>query len=1018
MAHPYWENPETLAVGRLPSRSSFLHQASESDARKGIDPRMLLNGTWSFLRCPSPDQLPSDWTVASRRADDWRDITVPSLWTMDESTPDQPIYTNVLMPNRVEPPMTPAGNPTGLYRRTFMLPEDWSGRRVVIYLGGVENCYTLFINGREVGFAKDCRLPSEFDISAFLVPGENTVALQVQRWSDTSYIEDQDQWWHAGIHRDVYLYTTGEVYLRDVFAKPGYDPATGRGRLAVEVRVGEENRGSVNHTVSAYLLDDRGKQVTRKALAGTVTKDNFRPVTGKGPRVLLEASVGKVRAWSAETPVLYQLVVVLQDPSGNVIEATRIAVGFRHIEISDRELKVNGKGVLIRGVNRHDHNDATGKVMTEALWRADLEVMKQHNINAVRTAHYPNDPRFYELCDEYGLYVVDETNLEAHHHYAQVGADPAWSNAFLNRVVRMVERDKNHCSIIMWSMGNETGFGPNHAAMAAWVREYDPTRPIHNENAICEQAVRRMWDENHHGTDVVCPMYPSVDDIINHAETSDDNRPLIMCEFAHAMGNSCGNLQEYWDAVENCHGLQGGFIWEWLDHGLASTANGIPYWAYGGDFGEERHDLNFVCDGLCWPDRTPHSSLIEYKKVIQPIRVTRKGRQLIVENLQDFTSLSPYNATWDLLCNGEPVSDGRLKTGAIGPGESARVDMPVAMPRARTGETWSLIVSFALREDAMWAGAGHLVAWDQVELATRAPAAPRIQPGASIETDGSDTVLSSAGNAFVFSEEGLIGLRRDDADALVAPLMINTWRAPIDNDGIKGWTGQDGKALGRWQNMGLQTATTSTRRIPAADAGEVPALTFETRMTCDAGRITMTTRYCIGIDGALHVRHQFRVPKALADLPRLGVRLQLAPGFEAFRWYGLGPHETYVDRQSSGVMAVHESTVEAQYVPYILPQDHGNLAKVRWLELSDSRTRLRVSATTDLEASASHYPHEMLTGAFHTYEISPDDHTWLSLDVMQRGVGGASCGPDTLPQYRLGHGEFELAYVITLEDVA
>ncbi|MDZ7684039.1 MAG: glycoside hydrolase family 2 TIM barrel-domain containing protein [Gammaproteobacteria bacterium] len=566
---------ETIASGRLPARASFRRFACTDDIDKGRDTRIDLNGTWRFRRVPHPEHAPPGWTHSDFDDADWNEATVPGLWTRSGKYGDQPIYTNVLIPFRAEPPNVPIENPTGLYRRTFEASPGTTSGRFLLHVGGAENCFYVYCNGAEVGFSKDCRLPAEFDLTEHLVDGVNTLALEVLHWSDATYIEDQDQWWHAGIHRDVYIERTPPVYLRDVFCKPDYDPATATGRLDTGIRVWDFNRHALHHRVSIELFGPDGLLV-QSDVSATIDKSDFLPVTGKGANKTLTMSLDRVLPWSAENPVLYTLAVSLCDPEGHEIEATSIRIGFRRVEIANRELLINGKAVLIKGVNRHDHCDTTGKVMTEALMRKDIETMKRHNINAVRASHYPNDARFLELCDEYGLYVIDECNIEAHHHYAQVGDDSMRAPAFLSRVTRMVERDKNHPSIIAWSMGNETGFGPHHAAMAAWVREYDPSRVIHNENAICQQGVRSMWNENRHGTDLICPMYPSVDDIVSHALDSSDPRPLIMCEYAHAMGNSCGNLKEYWDAIESHHGLQGGFIWEWLDHGLAETANGIP----------------------------------------------------------------------------------------------------------------------------------------------------------------------------------------------------------------------------------------------------------------------------------------------------------------------------------------------------------------------------------------------------------------------------------------------------------
>lgn len=747
-------------------------------------------------------------------------------------------------------------------------------------------------------------------------------------------------------------------------------------------------------------------------------KPAFLPVIGRGPLLSFETRAGKVSPWSAEEPNLYRVLVTLRDPDGAVLEVSSIRVGFKHVEIAQRQLLINGQPVLIKGVNRHDHCDVTGKVMTEALMRKDIEVMKRHNINAVRTSHYPNDSRFYELCDEYGLYVVDECNIEAHHHYHQLGTDPAWATAFINRVVRMVERDKNHASIIMWSMGNETGFGPHHAAMAAWVRQYDPGRPIHNENAICDQGFGQMWEANRHGSDVVCPMYPSVDDIVHHALNSSDPRPLIMCEYAHAMGNSCGNLTEYWSAIENHHGLQGGFIWEWLDHGLSATANGIPYWAYGGDFGEDRHDLNFVCDGLCWPDRTPHSSLIEYKKVIQPVSVSRvRGSTFRVRNKHWFTNLHQYRISWELLLNGACIDSGQLGRIAAAPQTSVDVNPDYEVPALRAGDEASVLFHFALAEDTAWANQGFEVAFEQITIGKRARRnrAVRASRDLAMTRNGDEWVISAGDGRLTFDKHGWRSWRVAKDAIMTAGPTLNAWRAPLDNDGIKGRSDQTGKPLGRWRQLGIDKLALQSAAISGnSDATGGMLVSIAQSWQATQGRVDFRSNYRVVSAEAVLVSHEFDVSEALDDLPRLGVRLKLPAGFEKMSWFGRGPHETYVDRKASGIARIHESSVSEQYVPYILPQDHGNLTDVRWLRLGNDSTTLEVMADTTLEASASHYPHEVLTPAMHTYEISPAPETWLCLDVMQRGVGGASCGPDTLPIYRLAPGKYRLSYRLSL----
>ena len=994
--HSPWQDPEVTALGRLPATAS-LHR-SDSDL-------IQLDSTWKFQLCMHPAEVPADWHSLDTQT--WLDVELPHLWTMDSRlNEDNPIYTNVVMPFRHEPPALPSKNPTGIYRRTITVPENWLDDRLVIHVGGVESFFFLYCNGHEVGYAKDSKLPSEFDLTRYLTSGTNELALQVIKYCDASYIEDQDHWWHGGIHRSVYLYRTPQVFIQDVFITPDFDPASSRGNLDTRIRIGGKDRAALNHTIEAQLRSPQDKPLGRP-VSESISRSEFNYVIGKGPVVDLALPWRKVSPWSAETPALYELEVSLRDDVGDVLETFRFWVGFRRIEIRDRELLVNGTAILIRGVNRHDHHPDSGRVMTREDIQKDILQMKRHNINAIRTSHYPNDSCFYDLCDELGMYVVDEANIEAHHHYARLGNEPVWANQFLSRGQRMVERDKNHPSIILWSMGNETGFGPNHMAMTGWIKQYDPSRPIHNENAICEQGVQRLWNENQQGSDVICPMYPSVDDIIQHAKTSDDPRPLIMCEFAHAMGNSCGNLKEYWDAVETWHGLQGGFVWEWKDHGIRAESNGIEYWAYGGDFGEDRHDLNFVCDGLCWPDGAPHSSLIEYKKVIQPISVTRRSKHYRLTNKHDHIDLSGYDVSWYLLADGEVQRQGKLKPFKTPPGfyEDFNIDVgELAADRESV-----LRIEFRLREASNWAKSGHLVAWDQFLIGKSKKSERQARVGETPVRHSSGR-LSNDDLAITFDNDNIRTVEVAGRVISTDSPQLNFWRAPMDNDGIKGWSGQEQKPLGSWQRDGLDQIDWQHDMV-FEESSRRSFLKQESRGLCPGGVIEVISIYEL-IHNRLAARHHCNIPETISDLPRIGVRWRLEPEFEQLCWYGLGPHETYPDRKCSGVLQVHHSNITAQYVPYILPQEHGNLSEVRWLMVNDGQTALKVTGNGDLQTSVSHYPQEALTEAFHTYELNPSAHTWLCLDAAQRGVGGASCGPDTLEKYRIGPGRYELNYTM------
>ena len=1018
-----WTDPECVGFGRQPSRATCFPFKTAATALAGDRTAspwyQPLNGIWKFSRVAHPNKVPARWVENDYDDKGWGDIEVPGSWTR-QGYVDKPIYTNFHMPWLHEPPALPPEQPTGLYRLSFKLPDTWSGRRIFIHFGGVESCYTLTCNGIRVGFAKDTRLPTEFELTHFLKKGTNQLAVQVQRWSDASYIEDQDQWWLGGIEREVFIYCTDSVRIRDVFARPGLQKDLKHADFHATVRLQGHEKAPQGHAVLVQLFDPAGKAVFKVPLKAGVTSENYG-VGGMadGPRLEIRAKLKAPKLWSAENPQLYKVFISLIDAEGRDLEHTSVRIGFRRIEVANREMLINGQPVLICGVNRHDHCDRTGKSLSRDLMRQDVITMKQHNINAVRTSHYPNDPYFYDLCDELGLYVIDETNIEAHHHYAQLSRDPQWALAFLDRGLRMVERDKNHACIIMWSLGNETGFGPNHMAMVGFIRRYDPSRLIHSETALSDEYRKTDWLGIIEGTDVVAPMYPSIEKIIDFAKNSNSPHPLIMCEFAHAMGNSCGCLKEYFEAFRKHHGLQGGFIWEWVDHGLKEVApNGQEYWAYGGDYGEKIHDGNFVCDGLVWPDRRPHSSLLEYKKIIQPVEVTLKGQNtLVVQNRNYFTDLSWLSASWKLMVNGSIVRRGAFGKLTTKPQSKNEFKLPVTPPDLQSGEEAHLVVEFHSRRDSAWAPKGHLLAWDQLALARRAPKIRLLKSTWCASTSRNTVSLRTEEQSCLLDEKGLISWMWKNRTLISSGPAANWWRAPLDNDGIKMWTGQENKALGRWRSAGLEKATPFFGKLKFAEGKKGSlVLAHKHGFSATGGKLQVESFYSFNGNGRISILHQFAVDKKLPDLPRVGVRWALPEGFEQMEYFGRGPHECYLDRQESGLLARHRSTVSEQYVPYILPQEHGNHTDTRWLALHSGDIGLLFVFDSPVEVSATHYPSEDLTAAFHTHELKAHPETWVCIDAKQRGLGTNSCGPDTLDAYKVFPGTYGLSYTLTAFD--
>jgi beta-galactosidase len=940
---------------------------------------------------------------------------------------DVPHYTNVQMPFDGPPPRLPERNPTGVYRRSFTVPAAWAARRTVLHVAGAESVHAVFVNGAFAGYGTDSRLPSEYDVSGLVRTGANELAIAVIRYSAHSYIEDQDHWWQSGIHRDVFLYATDIVYLADLFAHGDVTERLDEGLLRVRCTLAATGAPPDSCRVDAQLYDSTGIPVFAEPLSATYEPqpDAWGVRRFLRPELTLESRVATPLLWSAEAPQLYTLVVTVQGPAG--AESCACRVGFRSVVVRDRQLLVNGRPVLIKGVNRHDHDDTTGKAVSRELMETDIQRMKQFNINAVRTSHYPNDPYWLDLCDRYGLYVVDEANIESHAFYYEICRDPRYTGAFVERVRNMIERDKNHPAVTVWSLGNESGYGPNHDAAAGYARSLDPTRPLHYEGAL----KRRMggdWDRGRNVTDIVCPMYPSIDEIVTWARAeTDDPRPLIMCEYSHAMGNSNGSLADYWAAIRENHGLQGGFIWEWVDHGIRCTdAQGRAYWAYGGDFGDVPNDANFVCDGLVWPDRTPHPAMYEYKHLIQPVRVELAdpaGDAVRVVNDQDFRGLDWLQGRWELTADGETIGEGELPALQAGPGQAQTV--PINLPADAPGERF-LTIRFRQREATPWAPAGHEVAWDQIALPTVAPVpASSNAPAATVtvENQPHGIVLRAGPVRAVFDTDAgmLTAFGVAGENLLRRGPQLNVWRAAIDNDGLK-LLPEAGKPLGRWRELGLPTLVhkLESMRLMSQSAAEA---TVEI-VHAASGRGIWTDfahvhRYTLRATGELLIENTVRIGEEICDLPRVGVSLVLDPRLERLAWFGRGPWDNYSDRKASATVGLWHSTVAGQYVPYIMPQEHGHKCDVRRLALYDAQERgLRVAGRPTFEFSALHLSDADLFRALHTVDLVPRPEIFLNHDAAHRGLGPLSCGPDTLPGYQLPASDYRFTFSLFALDGA
>ncbi len=1031
-----WEEPELLALHRLPARSPLVpfpdleSACGERDASPWLQ---RLDGRWRFRLFERPEAVDAAALGAELDDGDWAEIEVPGNWTLQGF--DRPHYTNVQMPFAQRPPATPERNPTGVHRTRFELPAAWQGRRLRLHFGGAESLLFVHLNGSFVGMSKDSRLPAEFDVTELARPGTNTLVATVVRWSDASFLEDQDHWWMAGLHREVWIVAEGPTRIEDLHALADWDPKARRAHLGVRVQVGFAADPEPGWRIEARLDDARGRPLWRRPLGSEVPVAH--PFWGlqafgfEGHVARVEGRVPRARPWSHEAPHLHRLRVSLLDPEGALREVVSCRVGFRRVEVAGRELRINGRAVPIRGVNRHDHDDRRGKAVDRETLRQDVLAMKRFHFNAVRTAHYPNDPAFYELCDEHGLYVVDEANVESHAFLQSLCRDPRYEHAMLDRVLRMARRDKNHACVVLWSLGNESGYGPVHDAASAALRHYDPTRPIAYEGSIGASRARRALAgeeperalyEPHRAVDVIAPMYPEIDEIVRWARRSRDPRPLVMCEYSHAMGNSNGSLADYWRAIDATPGLQGGFIWDWVDQGLRrETSDGRVYWAYGGDFGDEPNDAAFCINGLVWPDRRPHPAMHEWTKLAQPIAVQavdlRRGR-LRLTSRKDFEPLDELRGVWELQVDGRRVQRGSLPRFSLAPGQSRLVTLPLKRPALLEGQEARLDLRFLAKRATPWRARGEEVAWEQLPLpparrrraAARAPAGPV----ACEHADGVARLASGRLRAEIDVEGGrLLSLCDETLSLLDRSPEPFLWRAPLDNDGTYG----QGPA-GRWQAWGLAELSVASRRSALRrlrDGRWVWSLDEELRGAAPEVRVEHCQRVVLEPGARLRVEHRFRVPPALDDLPRVGVRWVLGPGHEQVEWLGLGPHENYRDRCEGAWLARHRLGVDDLHVPYIRPQSSGNRCGTRWVALRRRQGRgLLFASARPFEFTASHHAEEALDAARHSVDLERSPLTWLQLDALQRGVGTGSCGPDTLPRYRVGPGLHRLAYGLTL----
>jgi len=996
-----WENSELFGINKEEAHNTAIpfatyQQAKEADWESSPFYKSL-NGEWKFNWVPKPADSPLDFYKIGYDISEWNEIPVPGNWQMYGY--GIPIYVNVKFPFVVvDPPNIPHNNnPVGSYRRDFTIPDNWDGRKIFIHFAGVKSAFYIWVNGAKVGYSQGSMTPAEFNLTPYLKKGNNILAVEVYRWSDGSYIEDQDMWRLSGIYRDVFLFSTPKVHIRDFFIKTDLDENYKNAQLKIAVELtnySDENIDDI--AIEAVLLDGTGSQVGKK-----MAKQNLSISENKKWNVNLEQAISNPKKWTAETPNLYQVILILKSADGKIIETTESKMGFKKVEIKNAQFLVNGKPVHIKGTNRHEMHPLYGQTVPRETMIKDIELMKQFNINTVRTSHYPNDPYWYKLCNQYGIYVVDETNLESHEvFYILPKSDPKWKAASVDRIKSMIQRDKNHPCVVMWSLGNEAGGGDNFFAMRDYTHKVDPSRPIHYEG----------YNE---AADVFSRMYPDIPSMINYAE-GENSKPYFICEYVSAMGNGCGNMQEYWDVIESNPVFMGACVWDWVDQGLyKEDETGEKYFAYGGDFGPEDipSDSTFCINGLILPNREISPKMWEVKKVYQNVKVEAvdllKGK-VKVKNKFSFTNLNKYKAVWEISEDGVIIQVGELGELDIKPLAEKVVEIPIRKIEAKAGAEYWLKIIFSEAENNLWAEKGFEIAWDQMKMPLDVPKADvlTLSKKSNTEIIENDKNLSIIGNDFSIQfnkNSGLINSIQYNGDEY---LKVNTkndggprlqvFRAPLDNDI---------KVQLDWVKYKFDEMKSSLKKFDVSrEKNNTVRIEIDIRyQTNENASFLHKSIYTILNNGCISVDNHFIPEGELPTLPEVAVSMIINPEFEQLNWYGRGPNENYSDRKTGAAIGYYSSTVEELYFPYIKPQSNGSKQDVRWLMLSNSDKKglLIVNNSYPFAFSALHYSQKALSIAKHTNELQRSKEIYLNIYASERGVGNASIGPDILEQYEV-----------------
>ncbi len=1056
-----WENQYLLHINREDARASFWGYSEVPGDRL-----VSLNGDWKFHWVEEPSQKISNFWTKEFNDKSWNNLQVPSNWELNGY--GTPIYVSAGYSFKIDPPFvtsTPKENyttykernPVGQYRRTFNLPKNWANEgQNFIRFEGVISAFYVWINGQFVGYSQGSMEPSEFNITKFLTEGENQVSLEVYKYSDGSYLEDQDMWRLAGIHRDVNIYHTPELHLKDYFVKTILNERFDKANVEIEPEFAGYS-GAKNYALKV-VLDNKIDTViplstiTNPSFKGSILNE-WTPQRGPRKSGKIKLEIHNPRLWTAETPILYDLKFEILDQSGRAIQRINSKIGFRSVVIEKGQLLINGKAIRIRGVNRHEHDPALGKVVTEESMLKDLILMKQANVNAVRTAHYPNHPRFYELCDSIGMYVMDEADIENHGVRGLFASSPEWALAYLDRTIRMVERDKNHPSVILWSLGNESGYGPNFAACAAWVKDFDPSRPLHYEGA---QGVNGNPDPS--TVDMISRFYPRLmqeylnpgipegkeeeraenarwEKLLEIANRTNDDRPVLTSEYAHSMGNSLGNLDEYWDEIYSHPRMLGGFIWDWADQGIYKfNPKGEKYIAYGGDFGDSPNLKAFCLNGIVFSDRSLTPKYHELKKVYQPFDISLDGSSFRIINRNNHLNSLDFTANWELKHFGLTCRIGELSLPEIQAGDTAWVEIqdltlaPILKQKANTkteakssisrtlkGDL-DLTIRIKLKEKTTYAEKGYVVAEQEF----------RIQKGdfPDIETREfgiiysvlNDSMLELKGKQFNYTFNLRSGNWTDmqwkgSGIQVWSDLELNAFRAPTDNDiGFGNWLAKDWRmhelAYPKVQNDSISWEQTNPGLVK---------IRLKKTNTYKSGQLIGYIEYSIDFRGKIGLNVDLKKEGLLPDLPRMGIKMKLAEDLENLQWYGLGPWDSYVDRKSAATQGLWQSTVSDQFIAYPRPQHHGNKEECKFVRFYNKDSKWKEAHGVEIKTldkpfsfSAQHYDEIDFLNAAHPLELNKRKEIILQMDAKMMGLGNSSCGPGVLLKNSLTEKEYTL----------